>query len=173
MKNTKLVICRQSLVAMLLAVAVSFAVPIWAQVGQAILTGKVEDASSAVIPGVTVTLTDTSNNTQKTATSDAHGFFAFSNLPAATYEVKFDKPGFAELRRNVVVHIADHTEIPDIRMAVKAANESVSVTSEAASVTPQSTGELSYTLTSKQVQNLNIEGRSAIELLGLVPGAAD
>jgi hypothetical protein len=173
MKNTKLVICRQSLVAMLLAVAVSFAVPIWAQVGQAILTGNVEDASSAVIPGVTVTLTDTSNNTQKTATSDAHGFFAFSNLPAATYEVKFDKPGFAELRRNVVVHIADHTEIPDIRMAVKAANESVSVTSEAVSVTPQSTGELSYTLTSKQVQNLNIEGRSAIELLGLVPGAAD
>ena len=40
-------------------------------------------------------------------------------------------------------------------------------------MTPADTGELSYTLTSKQVQNLNIMGRSAIELLSLVPGAAD
>jgi hypothetical protein len=173
MKNTKVVIFRQSLVALLLAFVACLTVPARAQVGQSTLTGTVEDATGAVIAGASITLTDTANQTQKTATSDSHGFFAFSNLPAATYEVKFDKPGFTELRRNIVVHIADHTDIPDIHMAVRGVSESMTVTAEAAAVTPESTGEISYTLTAKQVQNLNIEGRSAIELLGLVPGAAD
>jgi hypothetical protein len=173
LKNTKLVIFRRSLVAMVLAFLACGTVPARAQVGQATLTGTVEDTTGAVIKGASVTLTDTSNQTQKTATSDSHGFFSFSSLPAATYEVRFEKPGFVELRRNIVVHIADHTEIPNIHLAVKAAGEIVTVTGESTSITPDTTGEVSYTLTAKQVQNLDIEGRSAIELLGLVPGAAD
>jgi hypothetical protein len=173
MKNTTFVIFRQSLITILLAFVACITVPARAQVGQATLTGTVEDTTGALITGVSITLTDTTNKTQRTATSDSHGFFSFTNLPAATYEAKFDKPGFAELRRNVVVHIADHSDLPNIRMAVNATKESVSVTAEAVTVTPDSTGEISYTLTAKQIQNLNIEGRSAIELLGLVPGAAD
>jgi Carboxypeptidase regulatory-like domain len=173
MKSTTLVIFRRTLVAILFAFAFCVAVPVEAQVGQATVTGTVEDASGAVIGGATVTLIDTTNQTQRTATSDSHGFFSFSNLAAATYDVKFEKPGFSELRRNIAVHIADHVEIPNLHMAVKAINETMTITAEAASVTPDSTGEISYTLTAKQVQNLDIQGRSAIELLGLVPGAAD
>jgi hypothetical protein len=166
-------IFRQLLTAVLLTIVACVPVPAPAQVGQATLAGTVQDNSGAVIVGVAVTLTDISNQTQRTATSDSHGFFSFTALAAATYEVKFNKTGFAELRRTVVVHIADHLEIPDIRLAVKAENQSVTVSAESASITPDSTGELSYTLTAKQVDNLNIMGRSAIELLGLVPGAAD
>jgi len=173
MKSTTLVIFRRTLVAILFAFAFCVAVPAEAQVGQATVTGTVEDASGAVIAGATVTLIDTTNQTQRTATSDSHGFFSFSNLAAATYDVKFEKPGFSDLRRNIAIHIADHVEIPNLHMAVKAINETMTITAEAASVTPDSTGEISYTLTAKQVQNLDIQGRSAIELLGLVPGAAD
>jgi Carboxypeptidase regulatory-like domain len=173
LKNTKFVIFRRFLVAMVLAFLACVTVPSWAQVGQATLTGTVEDATGAVIAGASITLTDTANQTQKTATSDSHGFFSFSGLPAATYEVKFEKPGFAELRRKIVVHIADHTEIPNIHLAVKAAGENVSVTAESTSITPDTTGEVSYTFSANEVQNLAIEGRSAIELLGLVPGSAD
>jgi len=185
MKNTELVIFRQSLVRqslvrqfmvpllMLLIVAAGVTIPAIAQVGQSTITGTVEDVSGAVIPGAAITLTDTNNQTQRTATSDAHGFFSFTSLPASTYDVKFDKTGFAELKRSIVVHIADHLEIPHIQLSVTAAGQTVTVTAEQTSVTPQDTGELSYTLTAKQVQNLDIMGRSAIELLGLVPGAAD
>jgi hypothetical protein len=147
--------------------------PVIAQVGQATLSGTVQDASGAMIAGASVTLTDTANRTQRKATSDSHGFFSFTALPAAAYEIKFNKADFAELRRTVVVHIGDHLEIPDIKLAVVGASQSVNVTADTTAITPESTGELSYTLTSKQVQNLDIMGRSAIELLGLVPGAAD
>ena len=175
LKNAKFVIFRQSLVAIAMALGflVCVTVPARAQVGQSTLTGTVEDATGAVMAGVAITLTDTANQTSKTATSDSHGFFSFSSLPAATYEVKFEKPGFADLRRRVVVHIADHTEIPDIHLGVRAANETVNVTTAAVAITPDTTGEVSYTLTAKQVQGLDIEGRSALELLSLVPGAAD
>jgi hypothetical protein len=173
LKNTKLVIFRQSLVLVALAFLICGASPAGAQVGQATLTGTVEDTTGAVVTGATITLTDIANQTRKTASSDSHGFFSFASLPASTYEVNFEKPGFAELRRKIVVHIADHTEIPDIHLAVKAANESVSVTTESTSITPDTTGEVSYTFSAKEVQNLAIEGRSAIELLGLVPGSAD
>src|SRR6202167_2868488 len=173
MKNTKFVISRRILVATLLAFVSCLATSVRAQVGQATLTGTVEDTSGALISGAAITLTDTNNQTQRTARSDAHGFFSFTSLPAATYQVKFEKPGFAELERTIVVHIADHLEIPNIRLAVKAAGQSVVVTAEQTSITPENTGELSYTLTAKQVQNLDIMGRSAIELLGLVPGAAN
>jgi hypothetical protein len=175
MENTASVIFRQSLVAMamLLIFVGGSIIPALAQVGQATLTGTVEDASGAMIPGAAVTLTDTNNQTQRTATSDAHGFFSFTSLPASTYEVKFEKTGFAGLKRTIVVHIADHLEIPNVRLSVNAAGQSVTVTAEQTAATPQDTGELSYTLTAKQVQNLDIMGRSAIELLGLVPGAAN
>ncbi|MGD0214632.1 MAG: TonB-dependent receptor [Terriglobales bacterium] len=173
MKNTTSVIFRHSLVAVLLTFVACVTTLLRAQVGQATLTGTVQDATGAVITGVSITLTDTTNQTQRTATSDAHGFFVFSSLAASTYEVKFDKAGFSELRRTVAVHIGDHTEIPDIHLSVSGIKETVSVTAESTSITPDSTGELSYTLTAKQVQNLNIMGRSAIELLSLVPGAAD
>jgi hypothetical protein len=173
LKNTKFVIFPRSLVAMVLAFLACVTVPARAQVGQATLTGTVEDATGAVVTGATITLTEKANQTQKTATSDSHGFFSFSSLPAAAYEVRFDKPGFAEERRTIVVHIADHTEIPNIHLAVRAAGESVSVTAESTSITPDTTGEVSYTFSANQVQNLAIEGRSAIELLGLVPGSAD
>lgn len=173
MKNTQSVIFRQFLVALILAFAAGTTTPAWAQVGQATVTGTVEDASGAVVTGAAVTLTDTTNQGQRSATSDSHGFFSFTSLPAATYEVTFNKTGFAELKRTIAVHIADHLEIPNIQLAVSATGQSVTVTSEQTAITPEDTGELSYTLTAKQVQNLDIMGRSAIELLGLVPGAAN
>jgi hypothetical protein len=159
--------------AILLALLFSLPLPVMAQVGQATVSGTVQDASGAMVAGATVTLTDTASQTLRTTTSSSQGFFSFTALPAATYEVKFSKKDFAELRRTIVVHIADHLEIPDIKLAVTGASQSVNVTAETTSITPESTGELSYTLTSKQIQNLDIMGRSAIELLGLVPGAAD
>jgi hypothetical protein len=58
-------------------------------------------------------------------------------------------------------------------MAVADISQTVTVSAESDAITPTTSGESSYTLSSKQIQNLDIEGRSAIELLGLVPGASN
>jgi hypothetical protein len=165
---------RRSLVALLLAVFVLATGPAWAQVGQSTLTGTVEDPTQAIIPGASVTLIDTSNQTARKATSDGRGFFSFSGLPAATYEVHVTANGFNPfVRKNVIVHIADQLDVPNIRLVPKTVAQTVTVTSESDEIVPTTSGEASYTISANQIQNLNIEGRSAIELLGLVPGAAD
>jgi hypothetical protein len=58
-------------------------------------------------------------------------------------------------------------------MEVAGQTESVTVTSEAAEITPSTSGEASYVLTDTQIHNLNVAGRSAIELLGLIPGSGN
>src|ERR1017187_2177239 len=62
-----------------------------------------------------------------------------------------------------------------IFVAIPAATYDVSVTVTTANgeITPTTSGEQSYTLSSQQIQNLNIESRSAIELLDLIPGSAN
>lgn len=145
-----------------------------AQVGTATVTGVVEDPSGAAIPGASVTLIDTVNQARRTVRSDGSGFFSFVDLAASTYEADFHMQGFADLvRRNIVVHIGDNLSIPGIHMQIGSVSQTVSVSSESNAIVPTTSGESSYTLSSKQIQNLDIEGRSAIELLGLVPGAAD
>jgi hypothetical protein len=145
-----------------------------AQVGTATVSGTVEDITGAAIPGATVLLTDTETNAVRSLRSDGSGFFSFPNLPARTYSATFRMSGFAPLeRRNIAVHIGDNLSIPAIRMQIESSSQSVTVTAEPDNIVPTTSGESSYTLSSKQIQNIQVEGRSALELLELVPGAAN
>jgi hypothetical protein len=145
-----------------------------AQVGTATVTGTVMDATGAILPGAGVTLKDMANGTTRTMKADSRGFFSFQQLPAATYEVLVQHDGFNSVdRRNIAVHIGDNLDVPELKLTPAGVDQTVTVTAEDESIVPTTTGESAYTLSSKQIQNLNIEGRNAIELLGLVPGAAN
>ena len=144
-----------------------------AQVGSATITGTVQDSTGAVIPGATIVLKDVDNQTSRTETSNKTGFFSFVNLAASNYQATVTAPGFnSVVRKNIALHIGDQITLPELMLTVKGDSATVTVTSEN-EIAPTTSGEQSYTLTSKQIDQLNIEGRSAIELLGLVPGAAN
>src|SRR2546428_13869196 len=53
--------------------------PAWAQTGE--INGKVTDQSSAVLPGVTVTVTQTATGLMRTVVTDGDGSYILSNLP--------------------------------------------------------------------------------------------
>lgn len=145
-----------------------------AQSNAATLTGTVTDSTGAVIPKATVAITDEATGVERTASSDASGFFSFVGVPIGTYDVKVSAPGFNSLlRKGVTVHIGDQVELKDIALSVAAANATVTVTASAGEMTPTTSGEVSYTLTDTQIHNMDIQSRSAIELLGLVPGAGN
>jgi hypothetical protein len=144
-----------------------------AQVGSATITGTVQDSSGAVIPGATVVLKDTQNQTIRSSTSNNSGFFSFVNLSASTYQATVTAPGFnSVVRKGIELHIGDQINLPALALTVNGNSATVTVTAQDA-IAPTTSGEQSYTLTSEQIDKLNIEGRSAIELLGLVPGAAN
>jgi hypothetical protein len=158
----------------LLVAVVLLAVPaLHAQVGSGTLTGTVQDPSGAVIPGATIALKDMTNGSTRTQTSNGSGFFSFVNLPSSTYQATVTATGFNTLsRKNIVLHIGDQVNLNALSLGISANGASVTVTADQ-EIAPTTSGEQSYTLTSEQIQKLNIQGRSAIELLGLVPGAAN
>jgi hypothetical protein len=145
-----------------------------AQAGQATLSGSITDPSGAIIPGAKVTLIQESSKVQRTATSSSSGAFNFVAIPPDTYDILVSADGFRPARQNgIAVHINDQLDLPKIPLSIASSDITVTVTTDTDNVTPTTSGEQSYTLTDKQIQNLNIESRSAIELLDLIPGASN
>ena len=63
------------------------------------LSGRVQDATHAVVAGATVTVTDTHTGSSRRAVSNAYGEFSVDALPVAgEYDVATDKAGFAPAR---------------------------------------------------------------------------
>lgn len=145
-----------------------------AQGNQATLTGTVMDKMGAVIPGASVVLTDEASGVTRSATSDGRGFFSLVGVPPSVYDIEVSARGFDSLeRKGIAVHINDQIALKGIVLPVGSTSVSVVVTASATELTPTTSGEVSYTITDTQLHNMDIEGRSAIELLGLIPGSGN
>ena len=62
--------------------------PSYAQTSLGQIAGTVTDATGAVIPGATVTITNLGTQAIHTAVSDSSGFFVATNLPIGDYSVE-------------------------------------------------------------------------------------
>src|SRR5581483_11189439 len=70
------------------------------------ITGTIKDASGAVLPRVTVTVTDSATGFQRLTTTGSAGQFEVAGLPPATYDVTAKIEGFTtEVRKGVVVSL--------------------------------------------------------------------
>ena len=58
------------------------------------ILGVVQDASEAVLPGVTVMATNLETNQSRTAISDDEGRYRLAQLPPGNYEVQSELSGF-------------------------------------------------------------------------------
>src|SRR5688572_32445425 len=80
------------------------AVPIGAQT-LGTITGEVKDASGAIIPGATVTATNTGTNASREMASNEAGAYTFAALPPGPYVVKAELQGFRTVTREVSLQI--------------------------------------------------------------------
>src|SRR5262249_656968 len=67
---------------------------IQAQVSGGTVSGIVQGASGAVMPGVRVTVTDAGAAAVRTVTTDTQGFYSVPDLSPGNYEMTFSAPGF-------------------------------------------------------------------------------
>src|SRR5947207_7513634 len=108
-------------------------VPLVAQNTSGSITGVVQDATGAVIPGATATLInpDQGAQTRQTITNEA-GIYLFSALPAATYTVTVELAGFKTYKKtDVKLFVNDKLGLPPIVLEVGSQNESLTVEAEA------------------------------------------
>ena len=71
------------------------------------LRGVVSDATGAVIPNATVTITNTGTNISSAAHTDERGAYYFTGLLPSTYSVKAQASGFRMVERTDVVLAVD------------------------------------------------------------------
>ncbi len=129
------------------------------------LNGTVTDASGAVIPGATVTLTNPETQATKTTTSNASGFYSFTELAPANYTVKVTAKGFQEEDYNSVAVTGEGPRGLDVKMTVGAAAQTVTVNGNQTPILNTTNASLASTISSEDVTRLPAFGRDPYELL--------
>ena len=69
---------------------------------QAGISGVIHDPTGAVIPGVTVTVTNPATNFVRTAISNEAGVYNFPALQPGRYNIKVELPGFRTITQSDV-----------------------------------------------------------------------
>ena len=65
------------------------------QATRATLTGVVTDPNGAVVPGVTITATQTANGVSRQTTSNDEGLYVLTDLAPGDYEIRVEAKGFS------------------------------------------------------------------------------
>ena len=105
--------------------------------------GQVADPSGARIPGAKITLTATSGIGVASGDSDASGSFLITGLKPGDYKIRAAFDGFAPFQSGIITLAANQVKRIDIVMAIEVAQQSVSVSGEAAEVNVEAGGNTS------------------------------
>src|SRR5579862_6712145 len=133
------------------------------------ISGTVKDPTGAVIPGATVTATNTATNLQTKTVSDGKGFYAFLSLPVGHYNIKVEEHGFGTLARNNLEVDASGALVVDLALEMAERIEEVTALENAAHVETSST-QMGQVVTGTQMTAVALNGRSYTDLLALQPG---
>ena len=95
--------------------------------GTGTVSGTIEDESGAVLPGVTVTATNTGTGGARTAVSNGQGRYELINLPAGRYAVRGVLPGFSSDAASVTV-VAGGSATLDMSLTIAPLAATVTVT---------------------------------------------
>jgi len=91
------------------------------------ITGKVTDQTGAVLPGVTVTVTNNETQRSTVVVSDANGTFYATALDPGRYAVKFELSGFVSQEAPNVILLLGTTATVDSSLRVGGVTETVQV----------------------------------------------
>jgi carboxypeptidase family protein len=136
------------------------------------VTGVVTDPSGAVVPGVSVTLSNHSIGFSSTKITNTIGVYEFSNIPpASNYSLAFSKTGFSGLTLSQIVLNVGAKETRDAQLSVGSAQVTVEVSAAAAETLNTTDATIGSNVDGDRVQDLpNIFYNSAASYLVLAPG---
>jgi len=156
-------------IARLIALALVLAAPLAAQ-QNATVQGTVVDESRSVLPGVTVTATETGTGYQSIAVTLEDGRYRLENLPPGRYRLRIELPGFAATELpNVELLVGANATVPPIVMKVASLEETVTVSGETPLVDLRSS-QVAGNIDRRQMAELPLQGRNWQELSLMVKG---
>jgi hypothetical protein len=149
------------------------AVPLMAraQATTGTISGIVTDESKAVLPGVTVHVTNTETGATRTLVTDERGGFRALSLSPGLYSVSAELQGFTPAKReNLTLEIGRDVNA-DLALKVGTVSEQVTVQGAATNV-ELSSAVAGGVVSTTQIAELPLNGRSFMQLATLQPGVA-
>ena len=139
--------------------------------GGGTIAGTVTDASGAVVPGVSVSLTDKSTNVSRTTSSNDAGRYVYPNVAPGVYDITFTKQGFATTKvagQEVRVGLSITSNV-SMQVGGTAVHVEVTATGNELQTTDATVGT---TITGNALDSLPGLGRDVSTFVTLQPGVA-
>ena len=141
----------------------------FAQGANASISGIVQDNTKALIPGVTITVTNTDTGVSVTALTNDSGAYGFPSMLPGKYSVSASLTGF----RTATFKDLDigRTQVrQDFTLEVATAATSLEVTATADAVLRESSASIGDVLTQERTQELPLIGANILDLMAIMPG---
>lgn len=158
-------------ISLFFVVALLFAagLPVYAQSAGAIV-GTVTDASGAILPSASVTVSNKSTGVARSLTTNAQGLYNAPSLDPGEYEVRCENQGFRTLVRDATVLVGTDTTI-NFTMQLGESKEVVNVEASAAQINYEN-NTIAGVVERNSIQEIPLNGRSFFQLGSLEPGVS-
>jgi hypothetical protein len=136
----------------------------WSQTVQGVITGTVTDPTGAVMPNVTVTITNVGTNASQTTTTGSDGSYRFSLVPPGNYTIEMKAANFATVRASGIVVEASRTVPFSVKLELAKTSEIVEVT-EQSPLVQTATSDLATIVDHETILNTPLADRDVLSSL--------
>src|SRR3989442_9708482 len=117
-------LCMSKTVGLAIVLALGIAAPSFGQ-ATASISGRVVDQAGAVLPGATITVTNTATAATRDTVTNGEGLYSVPALNPGIYDVKAELTGFAPQLREKVEVLTGATMAVDLKLGVAAVAETI------------------------------------------------
>lgn len=133
------------------------------------ISGTVTDTTGAAIPGVRILIRNTASGTTQTSDTNGSGSYVVPFLMPGNYTITATRSGFQKaVRKGIALNTSAHLII-DFKMQVGSTAQTITVTA-AAPLLNTANGSVGQTITTKEVADLPLNGRTPMMLAQLAIG---
>src|SRR5688572_15360795 len=143
----------------------TFGGPAAAQSTNASISGNVNDASGAAIPGVSITAESIRTGVKSSTISNEAGVYNFPSLQPGQYRMSAELPGFqTAVFNDVVLAISAQLRL-NFALQVAGVSQAVEVSVEAESPLATTTSSIGGVISGIKVRDLPLPARNALDLV--------
>lgn len=143
----------------------------FAQTSNGQVGGVVQDPTKALIPGVTVTLTNTETGITATQITNESGVYNFASVqPGRAYRVTASLPGFkTSVTNDVLVGTTAQVRL-NLTLEVGTVDSKVEVSVSATQLMTEASASVGDVLTAQRAVDLPLIGNDVLDLVKILPG---
>jgi Carboxypeptidase regulatory-like domain len=136
----------------------------------ATLTGVVSDPSGGVVPNAKITLIDAVSGSVRDTVTNGDGYYTFAAVPVGTYQLMVEAQGFRQYKAvDISLGGGDRRNV-NVQLVVGSTAETVQVNAANTALAVTDSGEKSFSLATKELENFTQVGSNAAEYIKIVPG---